>query len=106
MLRTFQDLAVAQPSPVIALPVAGMNDVLNSQGYTQAARRLAEPFNCRSRPSASRGGAAAGRRRVLSSVYDALIAATDALCKADPSLPQHRAIVLLSDGEDNVSAHS
>jgi hypothetical protein len=29
--------AVAQPSPVIALAVAGMNDVLNSQGYTQAA---------------------------------------------------------------------
>jgi hypothetical protein len=32
-----QDPAVAQPSPVIALAVAGMNDVLNSQGYTQAA---------------------------------------------------------------------
>jgi hypothetical protein len=29
--------AAAQPSPVIALAVAGMNDVLNSQGYTQAA---------------------------------------------------------------------
>jgi lipopolysaccharide export LptBFGC system permease protein LptF len=29
--------ANAQPSPVIALAVAGMNDVLNSQGYTQAA---------------------------------------------------------------------
>jgi lipopolysaccharide export LptBFGC system permease protein LptF len=29
--------AMAQPSPVIALAVAGMNDVLNSQGYTQAA---------------------------------------------------------------------
>jgi hypothetical protein len=29
--------AVAQPSPVAALAVAGMNDVLNSQGYTQAA---------------------------------------------------------------------
>ncbi len=29
--------AKAQPSPVIALAVAGMNDVLNSQGYTQAA---------------------------------------------------------------------
>lgn len=28
--------AVANPSPVIALAVAGMNDVLNSQGYTQA----------------------------------------------------------------------
>jgi hypothetical protein len=29
--------AIAQPTPVTALPVAGMNDVLNSQGYTQAA---------------------------------------------------------------------
>lgn len=27
----------AQPSPVVALAVSGMNDVLNSQGYTQAA---------------------------------------------------------------------
>jgi len=29
--------AEAQPTPVIALVLAGMNDVLNSQGYTQAA---------------------------------------------------------------------
>jgi hypothetical protein len=29
--------AVAQPTPIAALVVAGMNDVLNSQGYTQAA---------------------------------------------------------------------
>jgi len=29
--------AMAQPTPVIALVVGGMNDVLNSQGYTQAA---------------------------------------------------------------------
>jgi hypothetical protein len=29
--------AGAQPTPVTALAVAGMNDVLNSQGYTQAA---------------------------------------------------------------------
>jgi hypothetical protein len=29
--------AMSQPSPVIALAVGGMNDVLNSQGYTQAA---------------------------------------------------------------------
>jgi hypothetical protein len=29
--------AVAQPTPVLALAVSGMNDVLNSQGYTQAA---------------------------------------------------------------------
>ncbi|HYN15250.1 MAG TPA: VWA domain-containing protein [Terriglobales bacterium] len=41
----------------------------------------------------------------LSSVYDALIAATDGLRNADPYLPQRRAIVLLSDGEDNVSTH-
>jgi len=27
----------AQPTPVVALAVSGMNDVLNSQGYTQAA---------------------------------------------------------------------
>ncbi len=29
--------AAAQPTPIIGLAVAGMNDVLNSQGYTQAA---------------------------------------------------------------------
>jgi hypothetical protein len=29
--------ATAQPTPVVALVVSGMNDVLNSQGYTQAA---------------------------------------------------------------------
>ncbi len=29
--------AEAQPTPVMALVVSGMNDVLNSQGYTQAA---------------------------------------------------------------------
>jgi hypothetical protein len=29
--------AVAQPTPVVGLAVSGMNDVLNSQGYTQAA---------------------------------------------------------------------
>ena len=29
--------AKAQPNPILALVVAGMNDVLNSQGYTQAA---------------------------------------------------------------------
>jgi hypothetical protein len=29
--------ALAQPTPIVALAVAGMNDVLNSQGYTQAA---------------------------------------------------------------------
>jgi hypothetical protein len=29
--------AAAQPTPVLALAVSGMNDVLNSQGYTQGA---------------------------------------------------------------------
>jgi len=29
--------ATSQPTPVIALAISGMNDVLNSQGYTQAA---------------------------------------------------------------------
>ena len=29
--------AAAQPTPIVALVVSGMNDVLNSQGYTQAA---------------------------------------------------------------------
>jgi hypothetical protein len=29
--------AMTQPTPVVALAVSGMNDVLNSQGYTQAA---------------------------------------------------------------------
>ena len=29
--------AAAQPNPLVALAVSGMNDVLNSQGYTQAA---------------------------------------------------------------------
>jgi len=37
MWSAVQGPAVAQPSPVIALAVSGMNDVLNSQGYTQAA---------------------------------------------------------------------
>ena len=32
-----QDRAALQPIPTVALVVAGMNDVLNSQGYTQAA---------------------------------------------------------------------
>jgi hypothetical protein len=32
-----QPRAEAQPTPVMAVVVAGMNDVLNSQGYTQAA---------------------------------------------------------------------
>jgi hypothetical protein len=32
-----QTPAAAQPTPVVALAVAGMNDVLNSRGYTEAA---------------------------------------------------------------------
>ncbi|CAM2160403.1 hypothetical protein [Paraburkholderia tropica] len=32
-----RDAAAAQPNPVTALVVAGMNDVINTQGYTQAA---------------------------------------------------------------------
>lgn len=32
-----QTAGMAQPTPVTALAVSGMNDVLNSQGYTQAA---------------------------------------------------------------------
>jgi hypothetical protein len=32
-----RDAAAGQPSPLAALAVSGMNDVLNSQGYTQAA---------------------------------------------------------------------
>ena len=32
-----QAAGIAQPTPVVALTVAGMNDVLNSQGYAQAA---------------------------------------------------------------------
>jgi hypothetical protein len=34
---TVVQAAKAQPTPVVALAVLGMNDVLNSQGYTQAA---------------------------------------------------------------------
>ena len=37
MWSTVRDPALAQPTPVTALAVSGMNDVLNSQGYTQAA---------------------------------------------------------------------
>jgi hypothetical protein len=37
MWTAVQNQALAQPTPVMALAVAGMNDVLNSQGYTQAA---------------------------------------------------------------------
>jgi len=36
--------ASAQPNPVAALAVSGMNDVLNSQGYTQAAWLNRIPF--------------------------------------------------------------
>jgi hypothetical protein len=37
MWSAVQVPALAQPTPVMALAVVGMNDVLNSQGYTQAA---------------------------------------------------------------------
>jgi hypothetical protein len=37
MWSAVQGPAAAQPNPLVALAVAGMNDVLNSQGYTQAA---------------------------------------------------------------------
>jgi hypothetical protein len=37
MWSTVTRVAHAQPTPVTALAVAGMNDVLNRQGYTQAA---------------------------------------------------------------------
>lgn len=37
--------AVAHPSPVIALAVEGINDVLNSEGYTQAAWRNRIPIS-------------------------------------------------------------
>src|SRR6267154_1066364 len=37
MWSTVSALAAAKPTPVAALILAGMNDVLNSQGYTQAA---------------------------------------------------------------------
>ena len=36
--------ALAQPTPVMALTLSGMNDVLNSQGYTQAAWWNRIPF--------------------------------------------------------------
>ena len=35
---------LASPTPITALAVSGMNDVLNSQGYTQAAWRNRVPF--------------------------------------------------------------
>jgi hypothetical protein len=37
MWSTVQGIAKVQPTPTVALAVAGMNDVLNRQGYTQAA---------------------------------------------------------------------
>jgi len=39
-----QAAAGAQPTPVVALAVSGMNDVLNSQGYTEAAWRNRIPI--------------------------------------------------------------
>jgi hypothetical protein len=37
MWAVVQDAGTAHPTPVVALAVSGMNDVLNRQGYTQAA---------------------------------------------------------------------
>jgi hypothetical protein len=37
MWAVVQSAAAAQPTPVVALVTSGMNDVLNSRGYTQAA---------------------------------------------------------------------
>lgn len=37
MWEVVQNAAKTQPTPTVALAVAGMNDVLNRQGYTQAA---------------------------------------------------------------------
>lgn len=37
MWAELKSAAAAQPNPVTALAVAGMNDVINTQGYTQAA---------------------------------------------------------------------
>jgi len=44
MWSVVQSRAVAQPTAVTALGVSGMNDVLNSQGYTQAAWWNRIPF--------------------------------------------------------------
>ncbi len=44
MWSAVQSRAVAQPTAVTALAVSGMNDVLNSQGYTQAAWWNRIPF--------------------------------------------------------------
>jgi len=45
MWLAVQNPALANPTPVSALAVAGMNDVLNSQGYTQAAWRNRIPVS-------------------------------------------------------------
>ena len=45
MWSAVQAVAAARPTPVTALAVSGMNDVLNSQGYTQAARADVELRN-------------------------------------------------------------
>lgn len=37
MWAIVRGVAVAQPTPIVSLVAAGMNDVLNTQGYTQAA---------------------------------------------------------------------
>lgn len=42
-----QAAAAVQPTPIVALVVSGMNDVLNSQGYSQAALRNRIPRSAR-----------------------------------------------------------
>ncbi|MFM0220558.1 bestrophin-like domain [Paraburkholderia dipogonis] len=44
MWSAVKQSAAVQPTPVVALAVAGMNDVLNTQGYTQAAWRNRIPY--------------------------------------------------------------
>ena len=41
---TVTRVAATQPTPIVSLAVAGMNDVLNAQGYTQAAWRNRIPI--------------------------------------------------------------
>jgi hypothetical protein len=45
MWAVVRGVAGSQATPVIALAVSGMNDVLNTQGYSQAARTNTIPFS-------------------------------------------------------------
>jgi hypothetical protein len=44
MWSALRPIATAQPTPLVALAVSGMNDVLNAEGYTQAAWWNRIPF--------------------------------------------------------------